>query len=34
MYDLSCEIYKRLVHIFFDIYNRMTSVEGAEEEQI
>ena len=34
MYDLSCKIYRRLVHIFCDIYNRTISVEEAEEEQI
>ena len=32
MYDLSCKIYTRLVHIFCDIYNWIISAE--EEEQI
>ena len=32
MYDLGCKIYRRLLHIFCDIYNRIISVEEAEEE--
>ena len=34
MYDLSCKIYRRLVHVFCEIYNRIVSLEEAEEEEI
>ena len=32
MYDLSCKMYRRLVHVLCDIYNTIISVEEEEEQ--
>ena len=34
MFDLICKTYRNLAHVLCDIYNRIISVEEAEEEQI